>query len=184
VSKAISSDEFRSGMRHLAGAVSIIATSCDGRRYGMTATAVNSLAAEPPTLIVCVNKSASVHLPITNSQRFCVNVLDESDVALARQFSSSSEEARVRRFQDGEWAALVTGAPVLATSRVSFDCMLIDSMESGTHTVFIGVVQAIRVGDSGNALIYLDGQFGGYSASPALRTRCDQRLPNPESQSS
>lgn len=177
MNKSISSDEFKTGMRQLAGAVSIITTAHEGGRHGMTATAVNSMTADPPTLIVCVNKSASVHFPITRSRRFCVNVLDESDVALARQFSSSREEVRASRFQDGEWTKLVTGSPVLATSRVSFDCALIDSMESGTHTAFIGVVQAIKVGNTGSALIYLDGHFGGYSASQSELAQVVEQAP-------
>src|ERR1700744_4522110 len=57
---ALESD-FRKAMRTLASAVSIVSTTSDNRRFGMTATAVCSLSMAPPTLLVCINQSSSLH---------------------------------------------------------------------------------------------------------------------------
>jgi flavin reductase (DIM6/NTAB) family NADH-FMN oxidoreductase RutF len=56
--------DFRKAMRTLASAVSIVSTAHDDRRFGMTATAVCSLSMQPPTLLVCVNQSTSLHHPL------------------------------------------------------------------------------------------------------------------------
>ena len=62
-------------MRHLAGAVTVIATGAPGHRFGLTATAVCSLSDEPPTLLVCVNRPASAHDVISRNGNFSVNLL-------------------------------------------------------------------------------------------------------------
>src|SRR4030088_3115701 len=60
-SDEVDAQQFRTGMRSLAGAVSIITSAQAGHRYGMTATAVCSASAEPPTVLICVNKLATTH---------------------------------------------------------------------------------------------------------------------------
>ena len=53
--------DFRKAMRRLTSAVTVITTAHEDRRYGMTATAVTSVSADPPSLLICVNRSASLH---------------------------------------------------------------------------------------------------------------------------
>jgi flavin reductase (DIM6/NTAB) family NADH-FMN oxidoreductase RutF len=57
--------------------VCVITTEHNGQRFGLTATAVSSVTADPPRLLVCVNKSGMTHERILASQVFCVNVLAE-----------------------------------------------------------------------------------------------------------
>ena len=80
--------DFKKAMRRLAATVTIISTSdANGNRYGMTATAVNSLAMDPPSLLICVNHSASIHAPLVGRGRFCVNVLTTGHEDLVSAFS-------------------------------------------------------------------------------------------------
>jgi flavin reductase (DIM6/NTAB) family NADH-FMN oxidoreductase RutF len=51
--------DFRGAMRHLVGAVSVITVGRGDDVTGMTVTSVSSLAVDPPSLIVSVNRSAS-----------------------------------------------------------------------------------------------------------------------------
>src|SRR5207248_11618552 len=67
--------QFKIGMRTLAGAVNIITSMHAGHRYGMTATAVCSATAEPPTVLACINKLAGTHGAVAQGQAFCGNVL-------------------------------------------------------------------------------------------------------------
>ncbi len=70
--------DFRKAMRRLASAVTVISTAHDDRRHGMTATAVTSVSSAPPSLLACINRSASLHAPLLASRRFCVNILHGS----------------------------------------------------------------------------------------------------------
>jgi len=149
--------QFKLGMRALAGAVSIITCSHDGHRFGMTATAVCSASVEPPTVLACINRSANTHGAIAKSGVFCVNVLRYEDRELSGLFSGVQKGEG--RFREGEWTRLSTGAPVFANALVSFDCRVANRLEHGTHTVFLGEVEALRLGRKGKALLYADGQY-------------------------
>ncbi len=156
--------EFKLGMRSLAGAVSIITTSDGGRLYGMTATAVCSATADPPAVLVCVNRSTTTHAAIARSGVFCVNVLRHEDRELSGVFSGALKGEG--RFRSEHWTQLATGAPALISSLVAFDCRVANQMVHGTHTVYVGEVEQVRIGRKGKPLLYADGQYARL-ASPA-----------------
>jgi flavin reductase (DIM6/NTAB) family NADH-FMN oxidoreductase RutF len=155
--KPVDAGQFRTGMRTLAGAVNIITSAQGGRRYGMTATAVCSATAEPPTVLACINKLASTHAAVSKSKVFCVNVLRVEDWELSTTFSGG--QSGDARFKTGKWTHLSTGAPVLIDSLVSFDCRVVKKLTHGTHTIFLGQVEQIVVGQKGKPLLYSDGQY-------------------------
>ena len=107
--------QFKQGMRSLAGAVCVITSSHNGRRYGMTATAVCSATADPPTVLACVNRVTATHRAISDSRLFCVNVLRHEDRELSSLFSGAQKGEG--RFRDEQWTKLSTAAPVLAVGR-------------------------------------------------------------------
>jgi flavin reductase (DIM6/NTAB) family NADH-FMN oxidoreductase RutF len=100
--------DFRKAMRSLASAVSIVSTAHDDRRFGMTATAVCSLSMQPPTLLVCVNQSTSLHHPLLSAGRFCINILHADQDELARTFGQKGIEDR---FANGNWQVDDRGVP-------------------------------------------------------------------------
>ena len=150
-------EQFKAGMRSLAGAVNIITTTNAGHRYGMTATAVCSATADPPTVLVCINKLAATNQAVHKSKVFCVNVLRSDDWELSTSFSGAGTgEAR---FKSRNWSKLATGSPVLVDSLVSFDCRVVKSLVHGTHTVFLGEVEQVLLGKKGKPLLYSEGQY-------------------------
>src|SRR2546430_16012038 len=109
--KPVDAGQFKIGMRTLAGAVTIITSMNAGHRYGMTATAVCSATAEPPTVLACINKLATTHNAVAKSKVFCVNVLRAEDWELSTTFSGGqSGESRVKT---RNWARPATGPPGL-----------------------------------------------------------------------
>ncbi len=151
-------DQFKIGMRRLAGAVNLVTTGGGGVvRQGLTATAVCSLTIDPPTLLACVNKSASAHDAIADNGAFCVNVLAESQRDLANLFSDN--DAIDQRFLEGSWLELETGAPVLDGCLCSFDCKVLERLERSTHTIFVGQVVAVAESENQPPLLYFDGQY-------------------------
>jgi len=155
--RPVDAEQFKSGMRTLAGAVNIVTSAHAGHRYGMTATAVCSASAEPPTVLACINKLASTHGAVVKSKVFCVNVLRSDDWELSTSFSGAhSGEAR---FHSRDWTRLATGSPVLIDALVSFDCRVVKKLAHGTHTIFLGVVEQVLFGNKGKPLLYSEGQY-------------------------
>ncbi len=150
--------DFKLGMRRLASGVVVIATQYEGERFGLNATAVSSISADPPTLMICVNRSASAHEAILKSGCFTVNLLSEEDRDLADLFSSPKD--RERRFSTREWAPLTTGAPALLESLASFDCRTVQTITASTHTLFFGeVVNLETFKNEISPLLYWDGNY-------------------------
>jgi flavin reductase (DIM6/NTAB) family NADH-FMN oxidoreductase RutF len=156
-SKPVDVEQFKAGMRTLAGAVNIIGSAHAGRRYGMTATAVCSATADPPTVLVCINKLAATHGAIAKSKAFSVNVLRAEDWDLSTAFSGA--QSGESRFKSRDWTRLATGSPVLIDALVSFDCRVVKSVAHGTHTIFLGQVEQVLLGKKGKPLVYSEGQY-------------------------
>lgn len=157
----VNAEQFKLGMRGLAAAVNIVTAAHAGHRYGMTATAVCSVSAEPPTILACINKSTSTHAVIGKSEAFCVNVLRAEDRELSSAFSGA--QTGESRFKLRDWTRLATGSPVLIDALVSFDCRVVRSLSHGTHTVFFGEVEQLMFGKKGKPLLYAEGQYARLS---------------------
>jgi len=151
---------FKKGMRHLAASVTLITTKHRELRGGLTATAVCSVSAEPPQILVCVNKTASAHDPIGEAGFFCINILAPDHRKLAERFAGMDGVEGDERFCDmGDWFTLSTGAPVLKGCPVSFDCKLVTKVAAGTHTVYIGEIVDLALDPEAKPLLYADGAF-------------------------
>lgn len=128
-------EAFRDGMRHVASTVYAVTTSHDGKPFGILATAVSSLSFDPPSLLICINQSASLHEPLAQAELFCVNVMGLSNRDVADNFMSAKSPED--RFSVGDWDDS-HGVPVLTNAQSSFVCRVAHRHEFGTHTIFIG----------------------------------------------
>lgn len=154
---------FKAGMRKFASGVCLITSFHNGKRVGLIATAVNSVSMDPPTLLICVNRTASAFDAISEAGHFCVNVLTVDNLDLAGQFSNS--DRRHERFQNGGWAEMETGSPALEEALVSFDCKIVQQIPYHSHTIFLGEVKGVKVVEEGcSPLLYLDRQFRNIAA--------------------
>lgn len=156
---------FRTIMRQQAGAVALICTGTEGARFGLTATAVCSLTDDPPTVLVCVNRSASAHDTISRSGRFSVNLLTDDHSELAAIFSGQTGLRGEERFTaDGVvWTAHASGTPCLQGAIASLDCEVSDEQKFSSHTIFIGRVLEGAVDEAARPLLYFRGKFGALS---------------------
>ena len=156
-------ESFKSGMRHLAAHVCLITTvTQDGARRGLTATAVCSVSADPPTLLCCVNRQIEPFAAIREAGIFAVNVLGVQDLELAERFAGEIQGDS--RFDIGSWNELSTGAPVLESALATFDCRLTRLEEVATHGILFGEIQAIRSRSAAaEALLYAHGAFGAFA---------------------
>lgn len=122
----------RQGMRQLVGPVSLITAAHAGQRRGLTATAICSPSAEPPSLLVCVNRQAEAHDLIVMAGRFCVNVLACGQQRLAEIFAARDGSKGEVRFAHGQWSALATGALCHEGCLLARDCRLVAQHPAAT----------------------------------------------------
>ena len=117
----ITADDHRYGMRHFAIGVTIITARDGDAKAGLTATAVCSVTADPPRLVVFVNKNVVACDMIMKSGALCVNVLSGEQEDVAKAFAGMIKDVHGdARFQYGVWQELVSGAPALEGTLASF----------------------------------------------------------------
>ncbi len=164
-------EAFRVTMRELASGVSIVTIGEGEERNGMTATSVSSLCADPPTLIVCVNRAASLYPRLAKGERIGVNVLAAGDSEHADAFAGRKALKGADRFREGRWTTTPGGVSILADALAAFECEIDELVERGSHAIVIGRVLTALARPGGGALVYWRGAYDqvGWSADQISR---------------
>lgn len=152
----VSPASFKAAMRRFASTVTVVTSGRDGEFNGMTATAVCSVSAAPPSVLIVVNRENRSHGLIEQSGAYTVNVLSVTQQALAERFASAS----VAPFADVPYSVGINKCPIIDQCASFLECMVESQMRSGTHSVFVGRVVASGESDF-LPLIYHDGKFRG-----------------------
>jgi len=148
----------KGAMRGFAQSVVIITTMDDaGGRYAMAATAVTPLSMDPPSMLICVNRTVSSHRILEAGANFCLNILgvDQEDVARCCGGGAKGDE----RFAVGRWETDEHGLPYAADAQAVISCHQRQRISYGSHDIFIGDVLSVRLADTVDPLIYLDGAY-------------------------
>lgn len=148
--------DFKLAMRRLASTITLITSGRDETWTGMAATAIMSVTTDPPTLVIAVNTTASVHPVIAETGSFCVNLLGAAHDAMVPVFSGAMKGSE--RFRHGEWRTSVGGLPVLADAVSSLVCVVTDRMDVETHSLFVGKVIEIDNHPRIDPLLWIDGR--------------------------
>ncbi len=148
-------------MRCLAGSVNVVALQgLDGLLLGVTATAVCSLSAEPPSLVVCINQSSLLASGLEIGKHFSVSVLSEHQKDIAEAFGGRKGIVGRNRFVYGEWHRSENDVPLLAGARACLECRVESHMDYGTHRAAIGAVTDVHLGDEEErSLVFANGQY-------------------------
>ena len=152
-------EDFLGGMRLAATGVSVVTTKTPAGWAGATVSAVCSVSADPPALLVCLHHQSRIADAIIASGVFCVNLLSDEQKYLSEIFAGRVEPPGRDRFTAASWLPLATGAPSLIGALVAFDCSLIREVRCGSHHVIIGAVCDVEQGD-GRPLLYCDRSYG------------------------
>ena len=152
---------FKAAMRHYPTGVTVVTSLRDGEPRGITLSAFASVSADPPMLLICVNREARSYLYISTSRIFCVNLLKSDQAHLAEHFSGKMRE---HQFDDVPYEVDLTGAPVLRGTLGHFDCEVLEEHHAGTHSIFIGNVVS-AVSHEGSPLGYFDGKYRDFGVS-------------------
>lgn len=149
---AITREAFRDAMAKMGAAVNIITSDGPAGRVGFAATAVCSVTDSPATLLICLNRSASVFEAVIANGVVSVNVLASQHEGLSNLFGGKTPVDE--RFAAAEWTKGKTGAPILLDALVSFDCRITAHSDIGTHRVLYCTIEEIYDSQDGEALMY------------------------------
>jgi flavin reductase (DIM6/NTAB) family NADH-FMN oxidoreductase RutF len=158
----VDQNAFKEALRGWASGVTVVTSRAGDRVHGMTVSAFSSVSADPPLVLVCANRASTTHAVIEEGGVFAVNILAEHQQDVSNLFASSElEDSRLDRVR---WTEGSTGAPLIDEALVSLECTVRSAHREGSHTIYIGQVEAVHVSDATPLLYYR----GGYRS-----LRCD-----------
>lgn len=140
--------------RFATGVTVITFLNQQGKPVGMTANSFTSLSLEPPLLLFCIDKSASLYDDMMKTEAFAVNILSKEQEALSRQFSKKE----IDRFAGVKYSTGMLGTPILEGILAHFECKTYKFYEGGDHMIVIGEIVNGHYRD-GEPLLFYCGKY-------------------------
>jgi flavin reductase (DIM6/NTAB) family NADH-FMN oxidoreductase RutF len=145
--------------------VGVVATLDGDEPRGLTTTALSSVSADPPLLLVCVDVTSRTLPTLLARRGFVVNFLRSGRDELARLFASKAEH----KFDGVPWRPSPGGLPVLHEDAVAWaECTTEREIEAGDHLILVGRVEAgaaLRPDEA--PLLYYRRRWGEWTPRPA-----------------
>jgi flavin reductase (DIM6/NTAB) family NADH-FMN oxidoreductase RutF len=165
--RAAAPADFTEAMSALAGGVVLVTSWLDGRPWGMTVSAVASISAQPPTILVSLCTGTASAASIAQARSFGVSILASHHGAAARHGSRRGASKFLERFVDADAGG---STPAVAGALAHLDCDLVERFEVEDHTIFIGRVRDVQKGSSCEPLVYFRRAYR--SLASGRRSRC------------
>jgi len=143
----------REAMRQWATGVVIVTSSHKGATHGMTVSSFTSVSLTPPQVLISLAQETRTHALVKGSHYFGVSILADGQEEISNRFAGRIPDEQ-DRLSGLETFQLVTGSPLLSDSIAQFDCRVIATFTSGTHTLFIGEVLSARSIEDAKPLLY------------------------------
>lgn len=142
-------------LRSLSYGLYVVASQKQGKLNAQIANTVVQVTSEPPNISVCINKQNLTHEFITESKVFTASILSQ-DTPLSFighfGFKSGREVDKLKgiNYKLGE-----TKAPIILDHCLAYlEARVIDQVDVGTHTIFIGELVGADVIGEGEPMTY------------------------------
>jgi flavin reductase (DIM6/NTAB) family NADH-FMN oxidoreductase RutF len=116
----------------------------DGSIAAATVNWVTQASFAPPLLVVGVKADSGAHAVIKDAGAFALNVLGKGQQAAAFAFFKPATRDG-NRINGEVFRPGANGAPILESAPASVECTLVDTLEKGDHSIFVGEVVAAQV---------------------------------------
>ena len=154
----VSEPDFREVLGHFATGVTVVTALDEDGPVGFTCQAFAALSLEPPMVALAPAKTSTSWPRIARAGAFCVNILQEGQELLCRQFAMTGTD----KFNGVTWHRGVTGAPVIDGSLAFVECELGTIHDAGDHELVTGRVRALGAAP-GRPLLFYRSAFGSFA---------------------
>ena len=149
-------DNFRLAMRRYIYSVSIMSNKDDnGNSNAITVSSVTSISMDPPSLLICINKSSRIHDTLQIGSKFCINLLKKDQEELSN--ICSDEVSYEERFNNENWDT--KEIPFLSNAQANIFCEVDKLTSYHTHTIVVGLVENANYTNEISTLTYVDGKY-------------------------
>jgi flavin reductase (DIM6/NTAB) family NADH-FMN oxidoreductase RutF len=148
----IDKKQFRNCLGRFATGITVITAELDGQVHGMTANGFMSVSLVPPLVLVAVGHHTRMHIILSQSMRYAVSILAESQEQLSNHFAGRPDKNVEIPFIKMEGMSLIDGAIAHLVTKV------VDVHEAGDHSLYIAEVTYLDYKD-GQPLLYYKGSY-------------------------
>jgi len=135
----------------------------DDNLNGFTVSWLMQSSFEPPLVVNCIKRETGSHEMLKKNGVFSVSFLESGQKDMAAKFFKP--QSRVgNKFADVEfYEGEATGCPIISDSLGYIECKVVDSVEKGDHSVYVGEVIAAGIHRQGEPLLLesTGWQYGG-----------------------
>jgi flavin reductase (DIM6/NTAB) family NADH-FMN oxidoreductase RutF len=153
--------DFLHAMAQVATSVAVVTTDGPAGRFGVTVSAFASVSADPPTVLVCINRRSPVVGAIAINGSMTLNILAADQSAIADTFAGRSQNHKPFDFACAEW---LEGGLHLRDAVVSLHAVVTTVQEVETHAVILGRVMSTCLSPT-EPLIYARSRYGRLAES-------------------
>jgi len=137
----------------------IVTARSDHGPAGFLGLSATHVCADPPLLLVSIDKRTAALHTILAARHFAVNFLPREAADIADMFGGKGPQKGAARFEAGRWGTLRTGAPILRDAVGAIDCRLEETIERHSVVIAIGRVVDVRDGTGAAPLIHFRGGY-------------------------
>ena len=133
----------------------VVSSKKDKRFNGQIATTVFQITSKPPTIAVSINKKNLTHNFILASKLFTVSILStETPMKFIGRFGFKSGR-EIDKFEGVDYQVGVTGTPIVLENSIGYlETEVINTLDVGTHVVFVGKVVDAQILKDGEPMTY------------------------------
>jgi len=133
----------------------VISSRKGDRLNGQIANTVVQVTSEPPTISVCINKQNLTHEFITESKAFAASILSrDTPLSFIGHFGFKSGRD-VDKLKDVNYKIGETKSPIVLDHTLAYlEARVINQVDVGTHTIFIGELVGADVLKEGEPMTY------------------------------
>jgi flavin reductase (DIM6/NTAB) family NADH-FMN oxidoreductase RutF len=154
---SFSSRDFRDCLGQFATGVAVVTTRAqDGAKAGITINSFASVSLEPALVLFSVDYRAATHALFAGEcTRFCINILSHDQKNISELFSAAGQDG----WEGVDFEDDTLGMPRLGGSLAAFSCERDAIHEGGDHSIIVGRVKEIMMGNTGEPLLYFGGRY-------------------------
>jgi flavin reductase (DIM6/NTAB) family NADH-FMN oxidoreductase RutF len=149
--------EFRDVMARLAASVVVVSARLGDGFRGLTATSLVSISADPPMVLVGLERPTMTRNAVVETRAFNISVLTRSQEFVAERFAGRAP-AVAAAWNDVPHHLGRNGIPLIDGCAAWLECKLAQVHEAGDHDICVGEVENAIKG-TGEPLILWDRSF-------------------------
>jgi 3-hydroxy-9,10-secoandrosta-1,3,5(10)-triene-9,17-dione monooxygenase reductase component len=148
-----SNEDIVGALDTLRSGVYVVTSSYRKKPAGCTCVWICRVSFEPPLVGVSLARGRHTLETIEAGRRFCINVMGESGLRLARRFGFPAEPGD-DRFRGVEYARSKSGSPILEAAVSFIDCHLHGVIPIGDHRLVLGKIIDAQVRSQERPMLY------------------------------